>query len=139
MWTVSEKCPITMMPLVLPRWLSPQSCVSHLLVLFLTVRRCLLICQASVLSNQTNDGLNIFSHAALTPNVDTLLVPNYTYDEIQDLLSSILFHTFCCCFIVLVFFPPMGISAIHFVPLFLCLATHRSLSLSLSICLWFFF
>lgn len=100
-------------------------------MLFLTV------CHTLVLLKQTNECLNIFSRTGLTLDVDSLLVANDSYDEMQDLLSSILFHAFCCFILLWYFSSPVGISTIHFVALFLSLAI--CLSLSLSICLRFFF
>lgn len=92
-------------------------------MLFLTV------CHTLFLPKQTNECLNIFSRTGLTLDVDALLVSNNAYDEMQDLLSSILFHAFCCLILLWYFSSPMGISTIHFVALFLCLAISLSLLL----------
>lgn len=73
--------------------------------------------------------INIFFHAGLTPNVDTLLVSNYTYDEIQDLLSSILFHTFLLFHFITVFFFSDGYIN-YSLCAFVSLSRHPSVSIS---------
>lgn len=78
----------------------------------------------------------IFFRPGLTPNVDTFLVSNYTYDEKQDLLSSILFHTLLFHFITVLFFFSDGYIN-HSLCAFVSLSSHPSVSLSLCRSVWF--